>query len=417
MLGKDACANGGTDLWEKAALGTVIAVIATASLIPTQLLLIRNTPLLLVLLLPVAALLGIPYLVSRREQFEFSLFDGLLLIFYGYLIIRNETSLALMTFVCFAFFLYYVTSLSTRSQRNLEYLLMAIVGISFLISCYALVEFIFQRNLIFPDFFPRHPTGVYRVTSTLSHPIVTGAFLLQTAPFSIALLLRGRLPVQRQFGGLATLLAAMAVLLTFSKGSWLTADFMITGMILIIGLKQKKKVLVIAGLSLIVLLSTGFYCYTVRSEELARSSMSYDIRASRWSDTIYEISNSPVTGVGFRRGSQTIFELYRESLLAQGISYVSFPVDNYYLDIFLEEGMIGLFLWASLLLLIVVKGVSTVVNRSSGRPWALAALLSIISLLLTSVTFDALNWWPVFMMFWVSAGILRGLSRSCREFD
>ena len=415
MLGKDACANGGTDFWEKAALGTVIAVIATASLIPTQLLLIRNTPLLLVLLLPVAALLGIPYLVSRRKQFEFSLFDGLLLIFYGYLIIRNDASLALVTFVCFAFFLYYVTSFSTRSQRNLEYLLLAITGISFLISCYAVVEFVFQRNLIFPEYFPRHPIGVYRVTSTLSHPVVTGAFLLQTAPFSIALFLRGRLPVQRRFGGLATLSAALAVLLTFSKGSWLTAGIMIIGIILFVGLKQGRKVLVAAGLSLIVLLSAGFYWYTFSGEQVTRSSLSYDIRVTRWSDAVQGISDNPVTGVGFRRGSQSIFELYRESLLAQGITHLSFPVDNYYLDIFLEEGIIGLLLWALIAVLLVAKGVSTAANRSSERPWALAALLSITSLLLTSVTFDALNWWPVFVMFWVSAGILSGLSG--RKFD
>ena len=97
------------------------------------------------------------------------------------------------------------------------------------------------------------------------------------------------------------------------------------------------------------------------------------------------------------------------------ITHLSFPVDNYYLDIFLEEGIIGLLLWALIAVLLVAKGVSTAANRSSERPWALAALLSITSLLLTSVTFDALNWWPVFVMFWVSAGILSGLSG--RKFD
>ncbi len=393
----------------------VAAILATASLIPTPLLLIRNTPLLLVLLLPATALLGLLYVISRRAQINFGLFDSLLLIFVCYLLIRNETSLALATFCGITLYLYYATFLLIHDKRNHEYLLSIIAGIALIISAYALVEFFFQQNIVFPEYFPRHPGGIYRVTATLYHPVVTGSFLLQAMPFSIALWLRGRLRPLRSLGELAWFLSIPAITLTFSKGSLFTACLIIAGIVLVMGFRKIKKWLIIAGLVSIILLSSGLYLLSIHGEEPTRQSISYDIRLSRWSDVIREFAEKPVAGVGFRHGSQAIIENYKELLTDQDISDLSFPVDNYYLYVLLEEGFIGLLLWLLLLLVILLNGIPAASVHSSEQPWILAAIISVVGFLLVSLTFDSLTWWPNLAMFWITTGILRGLS--CRYID
>ena len=130
-----------------------------------------------------------------------------------------------------------------------------------------------------------------------------------------------------------------------------------------------------------------------------------------WEAALDAFRDNPFFGVGLKQGADTVWShLDPETRISLEDGNLQAPVDNYYLNVLLEEGLVGLIIWLAALLAIIIEGVRFVARRTAAAPWALAALVGIASLAINAVTFDALLIWPNYVIFWVTAGLLHGLA-------
>jgi O-antigen ligase len=146
----------------------------------------------------------------------------------------------------------------------------------------------------------------------------------------------------------------------------------------------------------------------INIETATRGGESVSGRLVAWRAAAEGIQHHWLLGVGLRQGvSEIVKHIDYEWLL---VASRRTPVDNSYLSMFLEEGVIGFGLMLAAMVLIIKDGLSASVFSARRRPEAVAALASIAALLLNGLTFDALLIWPNFLIFWTAAGMLRGAS-------
>jgi O-antigen ligase len=113
-----------------------------------------------------------------------------------------------------------------------------------------------------------------------------------------------------------------------------------------------------------------------------------------------------VFGVGLKEGHAEVVSQIPEWWME--LSGFKPPPDNYYLTIFLEQGVFGGLLWLVLLAMIVAGGYRQVMRNRPVRFMLVAAFLSIIGFMINIVTFDAMLIWSNMVIFWFTAGLLRG---------
>ncbi|MHB1270936.1 MAG: O-antigen ligase family protein [Thermoleophilia bacterium] len=375
----------------------------------------------LTLLLPFMAVGSAFYIAARRKYLKPGIVDGLVLLVFVYLLARNISgpeNLATVKYFVYGAGLFYLTTiLSARREALLSILVYVIVGLVMLTAAYGLLEYGLQKNLVYYHYIvqavPDPRVGLHRIGSTLAHPVSYGAFLIQGLPFAFLLWSRSRakaLGAWLQALAMAgTLLALLALFFTYSKGSWIVGVLLALGLLVATRTSISRKMivpaLIIAGILAIML---AFFWQEVRVETEARAEESFVIRLETWQGALEGFSKHPLTGVGIKQGQEEL-QKYLDPDIYKGLS-ITLPVDNYYLNLLLEAGVIGLIIWLLFLVFIVLEGVKVARSRGPGQTWALAALISLLGLSLNSVTFESMLIWPNFVLFWISAGILHGLS-------
>jgi O-antigen ligase len=213
---------------------------------------------------------------------------------------------------------------------------------------------------------------------------------------------------QRVLAWCALATGALGLFFSYSKGSWLVAGILV-GLSLIFMLRTRSRKAAFPALMLvaIVLAATAVFWQKIVIEIDERSYSSVSGREIAWGGAIESIQENPF-GVGLFQGSSELVnhidpEWYHDwgQLLA---------VDNYYLSVMLEAGVIGFILWTVMAILIFREGIGVARIRGPSRSWALVALVGITAIFLNSLTVDALLLWPNYMIFWMTAGILHGFS-------
>ncbi|MBI5870723.1 MAG: O-antigen ligase family protein [Actinobacteria bacterium] len=405
---------------DNAALLLVCLVLAIAVLFPENF--ISGLPFFstantypLTLLLPVMALGSAIYIVSLRTSIRPGAVDWLLLLFITYILLRNLTgpeSLITGKYVIYGTGTFYLTALLTvKSERLLKRIIYTVVGLVLLTSAYGLIEYAVQKNLIFYEFIleavPEPRTGLHRIGSTIAHPVPYGAFIIQALPFSVLIWVSSRQMWLRVAAMATTLLAILALFFTYSKGSWLVGVFIALCMPLFLRSSRRQRYLLPAIVIIgVVAVMLGIFWQQVRSEAEGRSAISVDVRISSWQGAIEGIKESPLFGVGLKQGAAEL-KKHVDPNLYIGLGKV-LPVDNYYLSLILEAGIIGFVIWMLLVIFLVLEGFRVWHLGGVSQQWALAALLSILGIILNSVTFESMHMWPNFILFWISAGILHG---------
>lgn len=360
---------------------------------------------------------AVAYIYAYRNKLQFGKLDALVLIYGGYLLVRNifePSNLLIGKYLFIGLGMYFITALlAARKETVLRILVYTLVALTAVTTIYGLIEYAVQDNFIYREYISeivREPSlGIHRIGSTIGHPVPYGAFLLQALPFSILVWTRGPGKWWSYAGMATTLLAILALFFTYSKGSWLAA-LLIGGAVLLLGrgTRNRKVVLPALLLTLIVAAAAIVSWQQIRSETETRAEGSVDVRLVGWRAAIDGIVENPVVGVGFRQGEPEIqkhvdpewYELRDHQL----------PVDNYYLSLFLEAGIIGIAIWMAIFVLILVEGIKVVKNRNPGWEWALASLASIIGISLNAFTFEAMHIWSNYIVFWMTAGIIHGIN-------
>lgn len=369
------------------------------------------------MMFPIMAVTVAYYLYINRNELKPGKLDMLVLVYAGYLLARNiiePSNLVAMKYIVFGLGMYYLTATMTcRKEGLIRALVGTLVALMTLTSIYGLTEYAFQDNFIYHDYISeivRDPTvGLHRIGSTVAHPVPFGAFILQALPFSILVWIRSSNRLWKAACMGATLLATLALFFTYSKGSWIVAVICsIAALLFYRGGKSRKVILPALMILVLVVFTTVVFWEQVRFETETRAEGSVDVRLVGWRAAIDGIAENPVVGVGLRQGEQEIkkyidpewYELAGRPL----------PVDNYYLSLILEAGFIGAAIWIAMLVMIIVEGYNVVKSRKMGWTWALAAMASIVSISMNAVTFEAMLIWSNFIVFWMTAGMIHGVS-------
>ena len=341
----------------------------------------------------------------------------LVLAFFGYLVARNLATSELLPsikYFVYGWGAYWLAQSLTCGKRSWTLRLAIAIGLlTLLTALYGLAEYAAQSNFLYRDAIAEivlEPYfGIHRIGSSVGHPVAYGAFLAQTIPLC---LMAWGITASRSIRILAIAAAitgAVTLFLTYSKGSWIVALALAGGAWLIFIKKNRRQAMIVASLTAVILLVfIAIFWQEINLETATRGGESVSGRLVAWRAAAAGIREHWLVGVGLRQGvAEIVKHIDYEWLL---VASRRTPVDNSYLSMFLEEGVIGFGLMLAAVTLIVKDGLGAVLTGTRRRPEAVAALASIIALLLNAITFDAFLIWPNFLLFWTAAGILRGAS-------
>lgn len=372
----------------------------------------------LVALLPFLAIGTIGCVIYRWRSIRIGLLDAAVLAFLAYLLARNLTgpaAAASVEYFAYGACPFYLGALLSRRGRAYDSVFLWVVTlITALTVVYGLAEYVLQENILYHKLIAEtvlEPVkGLHRIGSTLAHPVSYAAFLVQTIPFCVLAVALAKKTMMKILAAVICIAAAVALFFTYSKGSWLVAVAVAGGVLILLLRWNRRHVLWLAVLTLAGLAAmTAVFWEEINIETSARAEQSVNTRLDTWKASVSAIEDNWLTGVGLRQGKREM--LIRYDPLFLDYPYSAASVDNNYLSVFLEEGIVGIVLWLTVLALLIREGTRRVkVSGSETRLWGLAMLASIVGFILNSLTFDALLIFSNAVLFWVAAGLLHGLA-------
>ena len=323
-------------------------------------------------------------------------------------------------------------------------LAMALVLVSGLVAMYGVVEYVFERDILFGDIFEAHNPyhkGTVRVGSSLGNPSALGSYLLLCLPFSIWKYCVADHRRARAFYGLLSVAGAVCTVLTFSRGTWLGA--MASALVFFAARRRVGGMRIVSEtwmLGIVVLLTAYPVATSVLQhqglEHLERrienvvnyrllSALSFptteSYRLSQYRTTLAIVEDSPFLGIGF--GNFTaLFDKYRHSSTPPASVSDARTTENMYLMIASETGLVGLFVTAVVLWGLLNRPLRYYIERpqGSGRAMLLASTVGISGLCVHMLFWDALNAPTVRIVFWLVAGLtfrqIEILENDGREF-
>ncbi|RJQ42367.1 MAG: hypothetical protein C4534_10705 [Gaiellales bacterium] len=410
---------------EKAAFACLLLALALALFYPESFILpqpeiagFRVVPLTWVT--PIIALVTVVSLFIRRKSLRFAWTDAAMLAFFAFVIVRTAVS-GFELPGAFKYFIlgagaYYLAAVSLSKPRLREAFLWFIAVIVLIIAAYGFLEFALQKNHLFHDHIARivveREDGVHRSGSTLAHPVVYGAVLVQIIPLLALMWLRAGSHAGRVAGGIASMVSITAVVLTFSKGSWIAVSFY--GAALLLTLLYRRPAgglkVIIASLAVAITALVVFW-RQIYQETLVRSEESALVRLATWQGAVEAIRERPWIGYGFRQGRKKL-EMMDVGQKYYEMTSRAIPVDNNYLSLLLDLGVAGFILWLAFLGAVAASAIGGMLSGRHDEYWLAAILASMVGLAVTALTFEAWISWPTFMLFMACAGTVSAIVRS-----
>ncbi|MHB1389941.1 MAG: O-antigen ligase family protein [Thermoleophilia bacterium] len=406
---------------EKGALVILIVVMAVASVYPIQPgnLFFGSWPMsLLTLLVPLLALAEFAFFIKKRGLLYPNRTDLAILTFSLFFILRNITvpgGVVTLKYTLLGPGLFLLTSLLARKKQSRDTLVYAIVALAAITAIYGILEYANQKNILFPDVLVESSVQIHRIGSLPGHPVIYGGLLVQVIPFCFLMIFQSKRLPAVIFGISATIWATAALLLTYSKGSWLAMSVVVIGLIIFLMKKQLGRGLVLVGMGcLAIIILAIVFSQQIVAETVWRLPISAFRRADSWQWTLNAIHNNFFFGTGVRQGTMALIN-HGAGAWFEMAGYPP-PIDNFYLTLWLETGLCGFVLFMTSLVLILKETIGYLISDQHNVHFMLAALASLAGMLLNAFTFEALFDWPNLVMFWLVAGMVHGLIKA-READ
>lgn len=361
--------------------------------------------------------------------------DAVLLLLVGFVTLRGLSAAPgradmglVIALVAYMLLLYYGMSFLAQDGRSTMAFIYILSALAMVIAGYAVLEFFIGKNIIYGSIVAEKvpvkaaSASYHRSGSTLGSPVALGLFLVQVAPLLLFCYFRSPIGRRRIAWGLAVLLSAAALLLTFTKGSWVTALFLTSVMLVFLTWRRrhmsrdlKSGLFVLVAVSLAATLIFGIISfrdlkYNLTSKQ--REIESYSIRWLLWKGTPALIAAHPIDGVGVWQAQDRLYEI----LVSEGKDHPNkpLPIDNLYLTTLAEEGFIGLSLGAVTVLLIGRQVWRLIRLDKEHFQVVIPFAVSMLAVLVNGFTVDSLLVWPTMVVFWLSAGIIRSQAELMR---
>lgn len=199
-----------------------------------------------------------------------------------------------------------------------------------------------------------------RVYSILTSPNIMGSLMTLAAPVTVAFAFTAKNIKKKIIFGFLALMMISSLVFTFSRGAWIGFAAAVGVYVL---LKDKRMIIPAVIFAVIVVLavpSVGNRIAYMLSPEYIESSLKGG-RLVRWITGLEILKTSPLIGIGLGEfGGAVAMNHGLERLV--GIDVVkTFYMDNYYLKIAVESGIIGFLSFVILMYSVFISSVRTII--------------------------------------------------------
>lgn len=370
----------------------------------------------------------IVYAWGERRRLSLTAIDLLLPMTMAYIAVRgilaadtlNGVALT-AAYAAYVLVLYYGAGVLVQKRPAMKVIMAALVCIALAAIALGLAEFFLERNVLYAEIIKEGLVppgkGYHRSGSTLGHPLALGLFLVQVAPFFVVFYARSITMARRFFWGAALMLLALALLVTYSKAPWGAAVFLGAAAAAWTLWKKpasRRYVLVLTAAVVIAAASfSAIFHETVYSGTLSkvRKSESTKPRSYMWTRAPSVIAENPVFGVGLWEGAPVVTQV---DFIDYGKRQPS-AIDNVYLAILVEQGIVGAMLALATLALLFRRALALCLKKGETAGLAIMLTASMSAAMICGLTMDSLMMWPGMIMFWLAAGMLCGLDENSKK--
>ena len=308
------------------------------------------------------------------------------------------------------------------NNRTIWVILFTFTLCASIVAIIGILECLLHRNIIYEywvnnSFYHRY-LGYGRIMSTLVHPNITGAYLLSCIPCLWLVYTRQRKALLRAMAWTAFLIVAAAMLLTYSRGTWISLVLMLT----LWGILRKKiKYAAWAwlGLAFVILIashpslnSNESYLARYRLKTLERY-FSHSHRALQYKVASRMISAHPLAGVGLAH-YRILFDKFSSVKLKPELK----TPDSIYLMQLAEAGILAFVAFLLFIVHLGTRAIKTYTSLPLGEKEPLFIfLMGYAGLLINMGSFDGFLWRTPLYLFWIFAGIIAALSERKNNAD
>lgn len=287
---------------------------------------------------------------------------------------------------------FYLVTHLIRDERDFREMYLTMVIIATVLALHGIWQFIIGVPI--PASWTDAAEGAVRtrVYSIFSNPNIMGAYMILFAPMTIGLAYACERPSQKVLFWLCGLAMCAGCLFTMSRGAWLALAIAAVLFALLIDRRLLALMLVCGAVActLPFVRSRIGYLFTPQfADSNARGG-----RAKRWATAIgYLKATNPVFGMGYGMYGGAV------AVKNQILPWVEYMyVDNYYVKILTENGIVGVTAFGMMLLGLIGNGLRACVRTAKTRwsPLCAGMLCGLVGVLIHSV-FESI-WEEPYMM-------------------
>lgn len=358
---------------------------------------------------------------SIFKRADFALWVFIILVGLNVLFTR-QINVAFVTYLKIALpliLIYYIISENFSREKSFDLLAKAISILSILVSFIGLFEVIFAFNPIYEYFIKNQyyktcMTGFVRPISTQFTPAPLGGYLVSSLPFNLLLFKRNK-SFWRVIGEIGIVANIVIIFLTFSRGAFLA---LITTMALYLFAQRNFALLrIFLAIVLIFIFISSIFPYPLNRYSLdyifgeKSSAMLSPYRLARYSMVSSILKDHPFVGIGFQHVRIRFYEYYP---LIKNVSYETRILDNMYLTILAETGIIG-FLGFTIFIFYFIKEAWRKLKKLNFESWQrwylLVGITSLIAILIDMHGFEFMYWLNPYLYFCIIIGCLAALCK------
>jgi putative inorganic carbon (HCO3(-)) transporter len=277
---------------------------------------------------------------------------------------REEGVFTILSYIALTFSF----ALFVESEKQIDQLLKGLLVCSAIVSLYAMVQYFGYNPTEHVLTFMRHREG--RVGSTLGNPNFLGKFLVITLPLFTAYFIKSVRWVEKTVLLAGAVLSLAALIVTFTRASWLGFSVSILLFFLLLGKKllinKKKEIVTVLAVLTVVIVVFEVQSSKKKSQSLGNSvaTVTTKIRASfdlekgggvatrifAWEKALILIKEKPLLGFGLDTHI-LVMKRFNLEYLRTFKDFVAIDrVHNNYLDIAIAQGLIGLAAYLSIII-------------------------------------------------------------------
>jgi putative inorganic carbon (HCO3(-)) transporter len=338
----------------------------------------------------------------RFDLLDISVFAFMVLMFFGGFVALSRASIKpMLVYVVFMLSYFLVVNL-IRSQEWVKRCINGAVFSCVIVSLYGLyqnffgmVEQTWQDSNMFSNI-----EG--RVVSTFSNPNVLAEYLIMLLPLILAMFIIASSPRSKLALAFAGAITAGCLIYTWSRGAWL--GFLIGILVfLLMYSKNTLTALLFGALGvpfLPLILPSSIIQRFLSIGNLGDSSTSY--RVNIWRGVVRMLKDYFSSGIGIGNDSfRLVYPLYALS----GIETAP-HAHNLYLQIFIEIGIVGLFVFLAVMFIYAQSSITLHVEERRPTKLISTAIFSgLLAVLAQGMTDYIWYNYRVFLMFWLMLGL------------